>query len=139
MRHGISTQKEVIPVRDQTGQIASGRWPTEIRLSNDKRRLNVSFDDETAISISAELLRVESPSAEVQGHGVGQKTTPSGKRNVTISRIDPVGNYAIRLAFSDGHDTGLFTWDTLHDYGQRQDSLMADYERRLNDMGQSRG
>ena len=126
-------------VRDQTGQSASRRWPTEIRLSSDKRRLNVSFDDGTATSITAELLRVESPSAEVQGHGAGQKTTPAGKRNVTISRIDPVGNYAIRLVFSDGHDTGLFTWDILHDYGQRHDSLMVDYENRLNEMGQCRG
>ena len=124
---------------DLTGQIASRRWPTEIRLSSDKRRLNVSFDDGTFTSITAELLRVESPSAEVQGHGAGQKTTPAGKRNVMISRIDPVGNYAVRLAFSDGHDTGLFTWDILHDYGQRHDSLMANYERRLNDLGQSRG
>ena len=90
-------------------------------------------------SITAELLRVESPSAEVQGHGAGQKTTPAGKRNVTISRIDPVGNYAIRLAFSDGHDTGLFSWDILHDFGQRHESLMADYENRLIEMGQNRG
>ena len=126
-------------MRDQTGQSTSRRWPTEIRLSSDRRRLNVSFDDGTVTSITAELLRVESPSAEVQGHGAGQKTTPAGKRNVTISRIDPVGNYAVRLAFSDGHDTGLFTWDILYDYGRRHDSLMANYERRLNDLGQSRG
>lgn len=126
-------------MRDRTGQPASQRWPTEIRLSSDKRRLNVTFDDGTVTSITAELLRVESPSAEVQGHGAGQKTTPAGKRNVTISRIDPVGNYAIRLAFSDGHDTGLFTWDILHDYGQRHDSLMAGYENRLNEIGQNRG
>ena len=132
-------QRGAIQMDDLTGQIASRRWPTEIRLSSDKRRLNVSFDDGTVTSITAELLRVESPSAEVQGHGVGQKTTPAGKRNVMISRIDPVGNYAVRLAFSDGHDTGLFTWDILHDYGQRHDSLMANYERRLNDLGQSRG
>jgi DUF971 family protein len=126
-------------VRDQTGQSTSRRWPTEIRLSSDKRRLNVSFDDGTVTSITAELLRVESPSAEVQGHGAGQKTTPAGKRNVTISRIDPVGNYAIRLAFSDGHDTGLFSWDILYDFGQRHESLMADYENRLIEMGQNRG
>ena len=124
---------------DLTGQIASRHWPTEIRLSSDKRRLNVSFDDGTVTSITAELLRVESPSAEVQGHGVGQKTTPAGKRNVTISRIDPVGNYAVRLAFSDGHDTGLFSWDILYDFGQRHESLMADYENRLIEMGQNRG
>ncbi len=126
-------------MRNQIGQTASQRWPTEIRLSSDKRQLNVRFDDGTVTSITAELLRVESPSAEVQGHGVGQKTTPGGKRNVTISRIDPVGNYAVRLAFSDGHDTGLFTWETLHDYGQQHDRLMADYEKRLNEMGQNRG
>ncbi len=123
---------------DHMRQTANPRWPTEIRLSSDKRRLNVSFEDGTVVSITAELLRVESPSAEVQGHGAGQKTTPVGKQNVTISRIDPVGNYAIRLAFSDGHDTGLFTWDILHDYGQRHDSLMADYEFRLTDAGQGR-
>ena len=122
---------------DQATQITSQHWPTEIRLSSDKRCLHVSFDDGTATSISAELLRVESPSAEVQGHG--QKITPVGKQNVTISRIDPVGNYAIRIAFSDGHDTGLFSWDTLRDYGQRHDSLMADYERRLSEVNDSRG
>ncbi len=126
-------------MRDQKGQSTSRRWPTEIRLSSDKRRLNVSFDDGTVTSITAELLRVESPSAEVQGHGAGQKTTPAGKRNVTISRIDPIGNYAIRLAFSDGHDTGLFSWDILHDFGQRHESLMADYENRLIEMGLNRG
>jgi DUF971 family protein len=126
-------------VRDWTGESASQRWPTEIRLSRDKRHLSVGFDDGTVTSITAELLRVESPSAEVQGHGAGQKTTPAGKRNVTISRIDQVGNYAIRLAFSDGHDTGLFTWDILYDYGQRHDSLMANYENRLSETGQNRG
>ena len=139
MKRGILKQREANRVHDQTGKTTSQCWPTEIRLSRDKRRLNVSFDDGSASSITAELLRVESPSAEVQGHGAGQKTTPAGKRNVTISRIDPVGNYAVRIAFSDGHDTGLFTWELLHDYGQRHDSLMADYESRLNDAGQSRG
>ena len=126
-------------MRDETRKTDRQRWPIEIRLSSDKRQLDVNFDDGTSTSIPAELLRVESPSAEVQGHGAGQKTTPVGKRHVKITRIDPVGNYAIRIAFSDGHDTGLFTWDTLHDYGQRQDSLLADYERRLSDAGQRRG
>jgi DUF971 family protein len=138
MRPAISTWKEASQLNDQESQAASHHWPTEIRLSSDKRCLNVSFEDGTATSITAELLRVESPSAEVQGHGAGQKTTPAGKRNVTISRIEPVGNYAIRIAFSDGHDTGLFSWDILHDYGQRHDILMADYERRLAEVSQSR-
>tara|TARA_B100000575_G_scaffold283194_1_gene275780 strand:+ start:50 stop:469 length:420 start_codon:yes stop_codon:yes gene_type:complete len=139
MRLAISKWKEVRQVNDQAGQNVSQCWPTQIRVSKDKSYLHVSFEDGTATSITAELLRVESPSAEVQGHGAGQKTTPAGKRNVTISRIDPIGNYAIRIAFSDGHDTGLFTWGTLLDYGQRHESLMADYERRLTELGLNRG
>jgi len=114
-------------------------WPSEIRVSPDKKTLRVSFEDGVTTALSSELLRVESPSAEVQGHGAGQKTTPAGKRNVTITRIDPVGHYAVRITFSDGHDSGLFSWDILYDYGQRQDSLMADYIERLAEAGNSRG
>ena len=113
-------------------------WPSEIRVSPDKKTLQVSFEDGVTTALSSELLRVESPSAEVQGHGAGQKTTPAGKRNVTITRIDPVGHYAVRITFSDGHDSGLFSWDILYDYGQRQDSLMADYIERLAAAGYSR-
>ena len=113
-------------------------WPSEIRVSPDKKTLRVSFEDGVTTALSSELLRVESPSAEVQGHGAGQKTTPASKRNVTITRIDPVGHYAVRITFSDGHDSGLFSWDILYDYGQRQDSLMADYIERLTEAGNSR-
>lgn len=113
--------------------------PSEIRLASDKRTLHVSFESGESFALSAELLRVESPSAEVQGHGAGQKTTPAGKRHVAITAIEPVGNYAVRLVFDDGHDTGLFSWDILHDYGMRQDRLMADYADRLAAVGQSRG
>jgi len=113
-------------------------WPSEIRVSPDKKTLQVSFEDGVTTALSSELLRVESPSAEVQGHGAGQKTTPAGKRNVTITRIDPVGHYAVRITFSDGHDSGLFSWDILYDYGQRQDSLMTDYIERLAAAGHSR-
>ena len=113
-------------------------WPQEIRLSKTKDSLFVKFDNGYETTLSAELLRVESPSAEVQGHGVGQKTTPSGKANVNISALDPVGNYAIRISFSDGHDTGLFSWDTLYDYGKRQQQLIADYLDRLKAAGGSR-
>jgi len=113
-------------------------WPTEIRLSKDKRQLHVSFIDGSSAVLSAELLRVESPSAEVQGHGAGQKITPAGKRSVSITGVDPVGNYAVRLTFSDGHNTGLFIWDILHDYGRRGESLMADYIKRLEASGQRR-
>ena len=106
-------------------------WPSEIRLSSDKKILNVTFEGGDCMALSAELLRVESPSAEVQGHGVGQKTTPLGKQDVRITGIEPVGNYAVRLTFDDGHNTGIFSWDILQDYGRRQDSLMADYRDRV--------
>ena len=113
-------------------------WPEEIRLSKAKDSLFVKFDNGYETTLTAELLRVEYPSAEVQGHGSGQKTTPAGKANVTIAAIEPVGNYAIRISFSDGHDTGLFSWDILHDYGQRQQQLIDDYLARLAAAGQRR-
>ena len=121
-----------------TGSGETAIWPAEIRLSSSRTVLHVEFDNGDAVELSTELLRVESPSAEVQGHVAGQKTTPSGKQAVTISRVEPVGNYAIRLVFSDGHDTGIYSWDLLYDYGQRQTQLMADYIDRLDAAGQSR-
>ena len=105
--------------------------PTEIRLSSGKQTLHVGFESGESVALSAELLRVESPSAEVQGHGAGQKVTPRGKENVKITGVEPVGNYAVRLVFDDGHNTGIFSWDILFDYGRRQDSLMAAYRERL--------
>ena len=116
----------------------SAVWPEEIRLASTKDSIYVRFDDGYEATLTSELLRVESPSAEVQGHGSGQKKTPPGKANVTISAIEPVGNYAIRIRFSDGHDTGLFSWDILHDYGHRQKQLLADYVERLAADGTSR-
>ena len=113
-------------------------WPEEIRLSKSKDQLGVRFDNGASFTLSAELLRVESPSAEVQGHGVGQKTTPAGKQNILISSVEPVGNYAIRIGFSDGHNTGIFSWNTLYDYGVRHDELMNSYLLRLASDGASR-
>ena len=113
-------------------------WPSEIRLAKTRDCIDIKFDNNVAVSLSAELLRVESPSAEVQGHGAGQKITPTGKRLVKITGIESVGNYAIRLAFDDGHDTGIFSWTLLYDYGQRQEHLMADYLERLLAAGASR-
>ena len=117
---------------------ATDVWPEEIRLAKSKSLLDVRFDNGKSFSISAELLRVESPSAEVQGHGPNQKTTPFGKRNILIKSIEPVGNYAIRIGFSDGHDTGIFSWNTLYDFGLRQDELMTDYLSRLKNDGTNR-
>ena len=112
--------------------------PSEIRLSADRKTLQITFADGNIASLAAELLRVESPSAEVQGHGADQKTTPAGKRHVAMSQIDPVGNYAIRISFDDGHDTGIFSWSLLQDYATRRDSLMVAYIDRLAALGASR-
>ncbi|MGQ3671162.1 gamma-butyrobetaine hydroxylase-like domain-containing protein [Xanthobacter sp. TB0136] len=114
-------------------------WPTEIRLLEDRSALRISFEDGAGFTLSAELLRVESPSAEVQGHARHEKKLVSGKRHVTISAVEPVGNYAIRILFSDGHDTGIYPWPTLYRYGQEQERMMADYVKALEEKGLSRG
>ena len=112
--------------------------PREIRLSADKTTLQITFASGQTAHLTAEVLRVESPSAEIQGHGEGQKTTPAGKRSITITGIAPIGNYAVRITFDDGHDTGIYSWSLLQDYAARQDRLMADYLDRLDSLGLSR-
>ena len=92
-------------------------WPTEVRLAKDKRSLFVTFENGTSFSLPAEYLRIESPSAEVQGHSPSQKKTIGGKRNVEIMAVVPVGHYAVKLAFDDMHDTGIYSWDALHEMG----------------------
>jgi DUF971 family protein len=92
-------------------------WPVEIRLLKDRRALTVAFDDGNTFSLSAELLRVASPSAEVQGHSEAERKTVGGKRNVTILSVDAVGNYAVRIGFDDMHNTGIYSWAFLHDLG----------------------
>jgi DUF971 family protein len=123
-------------VTDKTTTEAA--WPTEIRLLADKRVLAVGFEDGSRVEIPAELLRVESPSAEVQGHGPSERKLVAGKRNVRILRVDPVGNYAVRLAFDDGHSSGIFSWPFLLDMGRRQVEIMRDYEARLLEKGLNR-
>ncbi len=113
-------------------------WPTEIRLSADKRSLAVAFEDGVTVAIPAELLRVESPSAEVQGHSPAERRTPAGKRGVTVIDVETVGNYAVKLVFDDGHATGIYSWVALHDLGTRQDDIMRDYLARLAAAGASR-
>ncbi len=112
--------------------------PTEIKLHQVSRLLEISFDDGKIFHLPCEFLRVHSPSAEVRGHGKGQETLQFGKKNVEIKAIEPVGNYAVQLSFSDGHNTGLYSWDILYDYGARQDELWTDYLKRLEAAGQSR-
>ncbi len=116
----------------------TARWPVELRLKRSERRLDITFDDGTAFSLSAEYLRVESPSAEVQGHGPGQKQTVGGKAGVGIARIEPVGNYAVRLVFDDGHDTGIYSWTYLHQLGREQQNRWARYLEDLAKAGLSR-
>jgi DUF971 family protein len=112
--------------------------PTEIKLHQASRVLEISYADGARFSLPCEFLRVYSPSAEVRGHGPGQETLQTGKKDVTINEIEPVGSYAVRLVFSDGHDTGIYSWDLLYDLGQHQDELWNDYLRRLEEAGASR-
>jgi DUF971 family protein len=112
--------------------------PRELRVSKDRRLLTVSFPDHAPIELSAELLRVVSPSAEVQGHAPEQRVTVPGKRDVTIARIEPVGNYAARIVFSDGHDSGLFTWQYLHTLGHEHEERWQAYLGELAAKGLSR-
>jgi len=114
-------------------------WPREIRVRPDRRSMAISFDTGDDVEIAAELLRVESPSAEVQGHGPGGKTLVAGKRDVTIEAVEPVGNYAVRIRFSDGHDTGLYPWRTLHKMGLEGEAMMAAYLGALEQAGLARG
>jgi DUF971 family protein len=107
--------------------MSAERWPTELRLSKDRRALSIAFDDGAAYELSAELLRVTSPSAEVQGHSPSERKTFGGKRNVMILSVDPVGNYAVRLAFDDMHSTGIFSWTFLHELGANADKRFQDY------------
>ncbi|MDE1941592.1 MAG: DUF971 domain-containing protein [Betaproteobacteria bacterium] len=113
-------------------------WPTEITLHQASRRLDVTFSDGYQYQFPIEYLRVYSPSAEVRGHGPGQETLQTGKRLVGITEIIPVGNYAVQIRFSDGHDTGIFSWDYLKELGENQEEYWASYLNQLEAAGASR-
>ncbi|MBA5775824.1 DUF971 domain-containing protein [Stappia sp. F7233] len=113
-------------------------WPTEIRLSKDRRILTVSFDNGEAHELSAEYLRVCSPSAEVQGHSPSQRKTVTGKRGVTIIEIEPVGNYAVKLHFDDLHNSGIYSWDYFLKLGHEREVLWGGYLKELEEKGLSR-
>ena len=110
--------------------MSTQNWPTELRLREGGRQLRVSYDDGT-FDLPAEYLRVTSPSAEVQGHTAAEKRTVGGKRGVLISAVEPVGHYAVKLVFDDGHDSGLFTWDYLHELGAEQEAKWTQYLAEL--------
>jgi DUF971 family protein len=113
-------------------------WPLEIRLKSTEKLLEIDFDDGSKFKYPAELLRVESPSAEVQGHGAGQKTIVAGRRHVGIMAVEPVGNYAIRIKFDDLHDTGIFTWRYLYGLGKHAHEIFGAYLTALEQKGLSR-
>ena len=102
-------------------------WPVELKVNADRNLLTIAFDDGKAYALPAEYLRVESPSAEVRGHGGATKTIVTGKQDVKINGLEPVGNYAVRIGFDDGHDSGLFSWAYLHKLGAEKDRIWAEY------------
>ncbi|MDE3020351.1 MAG: DUF971 domain-containing protein [Pseudomonadota bacterium] len=112
--------------------------PIEIRLHKKSKLLELEFDNGKKFNFSCEYLRVFSPSAEVRGHGSGQEILQVGKKNINIERIEPVGQYAVRLVFTDGHDSGLYSWDYLYEIGIRQEELWQTYLHRLEEAGASR-
>ena len=113
------------------GLQAGAPAPQDITVHSQSRVLEISFSDGAKFRIPFELMRVYSPSAEVAGHGPGQETLQTGKREVTLTSLEPVGNYAVQPSFSDGHDTGIYSWDYLYFLGSQQDKLWADYNARL--------
>ena len=117
---------------------ASNPLPTEIKLYKVSRMLELTFSDGQVFKLPAEFLRVYSPSAEVRGHGPGQEVLQLGKQDVEISNVEAVGSYAVKLVFSDGHDTGLYSWDYLYEIGREQDRLWQQYLKRLKEAGVQR-
>ena len=113
-------------------------FPTDIRLHQASRRLEISFDDGQTFELSCEFLRVYSPSAEVRGHGPGQEVLQVGKEGVSIEGVEPVGNYAVRLVFDDGHSSGLYSFGELYRLGSHRDALWQDYLERLASAGVQR-
>jgi DUF971 family protein len=119
-------------------QDADSPWPKELRLSKDRKAITVVFENGEAFSLSAEYLRVKSPSAEVQGHSPSERKTVPGKKDVVILELHPVGNYAVRLVFDDLHSTGIYSWDYLRALGRNHDSYWQDYLNDLASKGLSR-
>jgi DUF971 family protein len=118
--------------------LGKGVAPTEIKLHQRSRVLEIAFADGKSFRLSCEFLRVYSPSAEVRGHGPGQEVLQTGKRDVEIKHVEPVGQYAVQLHFSDGHATGIYSWDLLYDYGVNQEEMLRRYLKRVEEAGASR-
>jgi DUF971 family protein len=121
-----------------TGLTPNSPRPTDIRLHQASKLLEISFDNGKTAKLSCEFLRVYSPSAEVRGHGIGQEVLQTGKEDVNIVGIEPVGNYAVKLSFSDGHNTGLYSWDYLYEIAENYETLWLEYLGRLAAAGLTR-
>jgi len=113
----------------------SNLYPLTISLHKQSKVLEIAYDDGVIFELPCEYLRVFSPSAEVKGHGTGQEVLQIGKENINISEVQPVGNYAVRLVFDDGHETGLYTWSYLYELGQNQENYWKEYLHKLNESG----
>jgi DUF971 family protein len=120
------------------GALGTQHWPVELRLKTAEKLLEIDFDNGAKFRLPAEYLRVESPSAEVQGHGPGEKQLVAGRRHVGILRLEPVGNYAVRIVFDDLHDTGIYTWSYFYELGIEREKRWGDYLAALEHAGQSR-
>jgi DUF971 family protein len=131
-------QDDIMPTTARTDPPNDPLVPEEIRVSRDRARLTVAYPHDVRFEFSAEFLRINSPSAEVQGHGPNQRTLVAGKKTVGIAGIEAVGNYAILIRFDDGHDTGIFSWRYLHELGTHQEKLWHDYEAEIGKAGLSR-
>jgi DUF971 family protein len=118
--------------------MSNAKWPSELKLADKGKTLKVTFENGEAFALPAELLRVESPSAEVQGHSPEERKTVAGKRDVAILAVEPIGNYAAKLEFDDTHSTGIYTWDYLYDLGARQEIIWQSYLNELKNKGLSR-
>ena len=121
-----------------TGPNKNTPTPTEIKLHQKSRVLEIAFNDDKQFRLPYEFLRVYSPSAEVRGHGPGQEVLQVGKKDIEIKQLEPVGTYAVQPLFSDGHDTGIYSWDYLYDLGMNQDEMWQHYLRRMAEAGASR-
>lgn len=121
-----------------SGQFGTRHRVVEIRLEREEKVLEVDFENGQTFRLPAEYLRVESPSAEIQGHGPGEKKIIGGRRHVGIMAVEPVGNYAVKLKFDDLHDSGIYTWDNLHEMGERQEEIWGAYLKALAEKGLSR-
>jgi DUF971 family protein len=135
---GLYAKAGAFSMSNGTPSASSSPWPTELRLHKDRRTLTITFDDGESFDLSAEYLRVRSPSAEVQGHSPEERKTVAGKRNVAILEVVPIGNYAVRLVFDDLHSTGIYSWEYLHELGRNHDAYWQDYLDELTGKGLTR-